>query len=84
VNVKSIFQDKNYSIIVSDSGKGLSSDQINNLFSRFRMRDKSSGDGTGIGLAIAKTIADFHDIEVSVTSEIQKGTTFSFIFPKNS
>jgi signal transduction histidine kinase len=38
-------------------------------------------DGTGIGLAITKSIADFHKIDVSVSSEVEKGTTFSFIFP---
>jgi signal transduction histidine kinase len=84
VIVRSTYQGKKFSVIINDSGKGMTSEQLNNLFSRFRMRDKNSGDGTGIGLAIAKTIADFHEIEVSVTSEIQKGTTFSFIFPKNS
>lgn len=41
-------------------------------------------DGTGIGLAIAKTIADFHKIVISVTSEVGKGTSFSFLFPENS
>ena len=45
------------------------------------MRDKNSGDGTGIGLAIAKTIADFHEISIEVHSEPGSGTKFSFIFP---
>jgi signal transduction histidine kinase len=48
------------------------------------MRDQTSGDGTGIGLAIAKTIADFHNIEIAVSSEAGKGTTFIFHFPRNS
>ncbi|HOP00036.1 MAG TPA: HAMP domain-containing sensor histidine kinase [Bacteroidales bacterium] len=69
---------------ISDTGKGLTSEQKQNLFSRFRARDKNSGEGTGIGLAIAKTIADFHNIEIKVESEIEKGTTFSFIFSENS
>lgn len=73
-----------YIINVSDTGKGLTDEQKSKLFSRFRARDKKSGEGTGIGLAIAKTIADFHQIDIKIVSEIEKGTTFSFTFPENS
>jgi signal transduction histidine kinase len=73
-----------YLINISDTGRGLTEEQKSTLFSRFRTRDKNSGEGTGIGLAIAKTIADFHRIDIQVKSEIEKGTTFSFIFPENS
>ncbi len=71
-------------VMISDTGKGLTEEQKSKLFLRFKMRDKNSGDGTGIGLAIAKTIADFHKIEVVVSSEPGKGTKFSFIFSLNS
>ncbi|MCX6302526.1 MAG: HAMP domain-containing sensor histidine kinase, partial [Bacteroidia bacterium] len=74
----------NFTVMITDNGKGMTKEQTNKLFSRFKMKDKNSSDGTGIGLAIAKTIADFHNIEVSVTSESGKGTNFSFIFPINS
>lgn len=70
-----------FNVQISDTGKGMTGEQKSRLFSRFKMRDKSSTDGTGIGLAIAKTIADFHKIEVTVASEPSKGTIFSFIFP---
>lgn len=75
---------KNYILSISDTGKGLSETQKKVLFERFKMRDPESTDGTGIGLAIAKTIADFHNLEVIVTSKPAEGTTFSFIFPENS
>jgi len=48
------------------------------------MRNTQSGEGTGIGLAIAKTIADFHNIDVKVASESGKGTIFTFLFPEIS
>jgi signal transduction histidine kinase len=69
---------------ISDTGRGMTEEQKASLFLRFKTRDKNSGDGTGIGLAIAKTIADFHKIVVSVSSELNKGTRFSFIIPENS
>src|SRR4030042_278373 len=84
VLVKCIKSGSSFSVMISDTGKGMTESQKSKLFSRFKMREKNSGDGTGIGLAIAKTIADFHKIEVSVTSAPEKGTNFSFIFPINS
>jgi signal transduction histidine kinase len=58
--------------------------QLSTVFSRFKTRNGNDGDGTGIGLAITRSIADFHKIEVTITSEVEKGTTFSFIFPEIS
>ena len=73
-----------FQVIIADTGKGMNETQLSTLFSRFKTRNMQDEDGTGIGLAIAKSIADFHKIEVSVYSEIEKGTTFSFIFPETS
>jgi signal transduction histidine kinase len=75
---------KRFEVYIYDTGRGLTEAQKSTLFSRFKTRDRNSGEGTGIGLAIAKTIADFHKIEIIVSSELEKGTTFSFIFPENS
>jgi len=73
-----------YLVTITDTGKGMNEAQMSYLFSRFKIRKGNDSDGTGIGLAITKSIADFHNIEVSVTSEVEKGTTFSFIFPEIS
>ena len=68
-------------VIVSDTGKGMTDAQIKTLFLRFKSRTEINETGAGIGLAIAKSIADLHNINVSVSSEKGKGTIFSFIFP---
>jgi signal transduction histidine kinase len=70
-----------FQVIITDTGKGMNKTQISTLFSRFKTRNVYDEDGTGIGLAIAKSIADFHKIEVFASSEVEKGTTFSFILP---
>ena len=75
---------KTYKLVISDTGRGLSESQLENLFSRFKSRTNTSEEGTGIGLAITKSIADFHGIDVSVTSEKGSGTNFFFIFSENS
>jgi len=82
--IESRYINKYFTIGISDTGKGLTEEQKESLFSRFRMRNKESSEGTGIGLAIAKTIADFHGIEVSVTSDQGKGTRFTFLFTDKS
>jgi signal transduction histidine kinase len=62
----------------------MTGEQLDKLFARFSSRREKDEDGTGIGLAIAKSIADLHDIKISVESIPEKGTEFSFIFPENS
>lgn len=71
-------------VTITDNGKGMTEEQTLTLFSRFKTRDKNSSEGTGIGLAISKSIADFHKIEVTVSTEKGKGTIFSFLFPETS
>lgn len=73
-----------FEVSVSDTGKGMSPEHLDRLFTRFSTRPDKSGNGTGIGLAITKSIADFHDIAIRVLSEPGKGTQFFFFFPLNS
>lgn len=84
VIITSYFQKNNFRIDISDTGKGIPPESMNSLFSRFKTRIHTDGNGTGIGLAIAKSIADFHGIDIKVDSESGKGTTFSFLIPDNS
>jgi signal transduction histidine kinase len=69
-------------VSVTDNGSGIEPEKLNDLFSRFRK--KQSDDGNGIGLAITKSIADFHKIEIGVESKLGQGTQFYFRFPENS
>ena len=73
-----------FEVSVCDTGRGMSQEQLDKLFSRFSTRLDPAGDSTGIGLAITKSIADFHDIAVRVLSEPEKGTQFFFFFRLNS
>lgn len=73
-----------YRITIADTGKGMNKEQLGDLFLRFSAKRGNEESGTGIGLAIAKSIADFHKIIIGVISEPGKGTEFSFLFPENS
>ncbi|WP_244281326.1 sensor histidine kinase [Flavobacterium plurextorum] len=68
-----------YFISIADSGIGMSASQIENIFNRFA-RVSSDQEGQGLGLAIAKSIAVFHHIEIKVISNINEGTIFTLYF----
>jgi signal transduction histidine kinase len=84
VTIRSTIAGNDFIVTVSDTGKGMSNEQMSTLFSRFRTRLDITSNNTGIGLAIAKSIAEFHEIDLNVTSEIQKGTDVSFVLHQSS
>lgn len=69
------------SITVSDTGIGISKENMRNLFKPL-FTTKSRG--TGLGLAICKRIIDAHNGTISVESEIAKGTRFTIKLPKQT
>jgi signal transduction histidine kinase len=85
VLIKGGFKNSRYEVVISDTGRGMNEEQLRSLFSRFNKKlHTEEKNSTGIGLAITKSIADFHKIHITVDSNIQKGTNFSFFFPENS
>jgi two-component system phosphate regulon sensor histidine kinase PhoR len=74
-------------IIVEDTGEGIPSQHLERLFERFyrvdRARSREMG-GTGLGLAIVKHLALAHEGEVTVRSQLGKGSTFTIELPHSS
>ncbi|MBP3889470.1 MAG: HAMP domain-containing histidine kinase [Cellulosilyticum sp.] len=72
-------------ILICDNGKGIKKEELTHLFDRYyrgtHMKDKP--EGTGLGMAIAKQIIEFHGGEISVASEMNKGTCFEIRLAKN-
>jgi two-component system, OmpR family, phosphate regulon sensor histidine kinase PhoR len=72
-------------INVEDNGEGIPNQHLERLFERFyrvdRARSRDMG-GTGLGLAIVKHLALLHKGEVTVTSELGKGTKFTVHLPR--
>jgi signal transduction histidine kinase len=67
------------SVAVSDTGCGISDEDIEHIFDRFYHADSSENkDSTGLGLAIVKRILDLHGSRITVRSEPDQGTRFEF------
>ena len=72
---------------VKDDGIGILQENLHEIFERFKQVDGSTTrkyGGTGLGLAICKELCLLLDIKISVQSELNKGTTFELLIPKNS
>lgn len=69
-------------VSVLDKGKGLSKEQMKNMFSKYYRVDSTSKiEGLGVGLYLAKKIIDAHQGEVGVNSQEGKGSEFYFSLP---
>jgi len=77
-------QDKNIlTFHVSDSGMGIAAEHLETVFGEFeQVGDKTGNDtGTGLGLALCRKILALMGGDISVKSELGKGSTFSFTVP---
>lgn len=68
-------------LAVEDTGPGIDPRHLPHLFDRFYQVRKSDRAGAGLGLAIARAIARAHGGELSVRSEVGKGTRFELTIP---
>ena len=77
-------QDSALAISVTDTGIGMSADQIAQALEPFGQVDNSlarSNDGTGLGLPLARALIELHGGDLAVESEIGKGTTVTITLP---
>ncbi len=63
---------------IEDNGRGISPSSLPNIFRPFYT---TKGDGTGLGLSLARRIVEEHQGRIDVTSAIGKGSTFSVVLP---
>ena len=72
-------------VAVSDTGRGMPPNQLSDIFDLYYRTDsarESSIKGTGLGLYIVSTLVKAHGGKIQATSELGKGSTFTFWLPR--
>jgi signal transduction histidine kinase len=69
------------SISVRDTGRGIPHDYLTRVFEPFVQVPDVLGGGAGLGLSISRRIVQAHGGQISVRSELGRGTTFTFTVP---
>lgn len=73
-----------FNVLVADCGQGIGEEDILYIFDHFyrgdKSRDRKSG-GSGLGLAIVKQLVEIHGGQVTVESQVGKGSVFKVILP---
>ncbi len=85
ISIKTLSDGKEITVLIEDTGDGLSPDEAASVFNRFYRADKSRSretGGTGLGLSIVKAIIEAHGGRVKAQSDGKGlGSTFSFSIP---
>jgi signal transduction histidine kinase len=85
VELSAVEDDAQIEVSVKDSGKGMTSENIDKLFKigiKNTTRGTAGEEGTGLGLILCKEFVEKHGGKIWVESELDKGSEFKFIFPK--
>jgi CheY-like chemotaxis protein/anti-sigma regulatory factor (Ser/Thr protein kinase) len=85
VHVEVCWKDAHLSIEVSDTGKGISPNDLGRILEPFEQAQKDevnvANEGVGLGLAITKKLVDLHGGTLDVTTELGVGSTFKVQLP---
>lgn len=76
--------DNGLTLKIADPGVGISPDELAHIFDRYHHVERSGDQlfgGVGLGLPIAKQVVEQHGGQISVTSEVNKGSTFTITLP---
>jgi signal transduction histidine kinase len=84
VSVKAVAEEDAVKVYIADTGIGIASQRIGEIFEPFHQLDSSSTrkfNGTGLGLALVKNILEAHGSLIKVHSVVERGSVFEFVLP---
>jgi signal transduction histidine kinase len=85
VNVSATSADRFVEVAVSDTGIGISQEDLSKLFridKKFRRNGTAGEHGTGLGLILCKDLIEMNGGQIRVESQVDKGSTFTFTLPR--
>jgi two-component system, NtrC family, sensor histidine kinase KinB len=68
-------------VSVCDTGTGIPTEYLNHIFDKFVQVPDAETGGAGLGLAISRLIVEAHGGQISVQSQVARGSTFTFTIP---
>ena len=80
ISVSGSYKNGIFNVTISDTGVGMIPEQVENAFSRFEKLKSDKSDSYGLGLAIARSIAVFHNIDIRISSAKNVGTDVYIFF----
>ena len=83
VTVRAVARETEIELSVTDTGPGIADDQVPHLFGRYWQGQVADRRGAGLGLSIAKAIADAHGGRIWVETEVGKGSVFFLALPRS-
>ncbi|WP_162623232.1 hybrid sensor histidine kinase/response regulator [Confluentibacter sediminis] len=84
IHVSLSFDEESFEIKVKDTGYGIKAEEIEHVFERYYQSNSTNNkNGLGIGLALSKSFAELHMGTIKIESELNKGSVFSVIIPRD-
>ncbi len=88
VDVSATRQDGEVMVAVTDTGPGIAPEDQDRIFEEFQQAKPDGNgerpEGTGLGLALSRSLVELHGGRIWVESEVGKGSTFTFTIPVGS
>jgi PAS domain S-box-containing protein len=81
IGIRATAADHNLLISVTDTGRGIPAEYLPHIFDKFVQVPGAQSGGAGLGLSITKGIVEAHGGQISVQSEVGRGSTFTFSLP---
>lgn len=81
IRVSAVREEDEVRVAVEDTGPGIPTEHLENVFDRFWQARSTRRAGAGLGLAIARGVVEAHGGRIRATSEVGRGTTFEFTLP---
>jgi signal transduction histidine kinase len=82
ITLKATKADRAAAIRIRDTGPGIAPEALPHIFERFYRSDEArTGSGAGLGLAIAQELIEAQQGEITVESDLGKGSTFTVTLP---
>lgn len=82
ISIKIIEHKNDVELVVEDSGDGIPEEHMDKVFDRFYSADEEYSSGTGIGLALVKSLVELHKGTIDFNSKIGEKTSFHLLLKK--